>query len=216
MLEAVVRQGFRRNGDGAVPGLSQTEYESLRIAAVEPDGYEGSRAGRRFWIGPLSTVTGIAPVQATPTTAAQWALFNNDTIKTYALEELGMMLPSGTAGAGAVLLGTLFQLPAQTAPATGYTVVQNADPASSITSKMVVKSAVTLTAPATNLWFPIAKNDSTNTAVGSVAIENRNVRGRILLPPQWGLGLAVVGPAGTTPLFAPFASWLEFVAALDV
>lgn len=212
MLDAIVRQGFRRNGDGAVPGLSQTEYESLRVAQIEPDGYEATRSGRRFWVAPLSTVTGIAPVQAIPTTAAQWALFNNDNLKSYALEELGMELASGTSGAGAVLLAAFFQLPAQQAAATGYTVVQNADPASAIGSKMIVKSAVTITAPATPMWFSVGKNDSTNTAVGSVAIENRQVRGRIVIPPQWGLGLVVVSPAGTTPLWAPFAQWLEFVA----
>lgn len=215
LSEAIIRRFTRRNGPVDVRA---TEYESLAIAQIEPQKYEMTRAGRRFLMQPQSGVTGIAPVAALPTVAAQWAIWNNDSYDSYIFEEIGMLLVSGTAAAGIVLLAAPFTLPATVgASATGMS-VKNASMASSLTTNALLKSGVTLTANkggATFDWYPIAKSDSANTGVLSVAVENRNLQGSLIIPPQTGLALCVLSGAGTTPLFAPFGSWLEMTADLE-
>src|SRR5271169_4039214 len=80
--------------------IRATGTESLAVAQVESDGQEMTRAGRRFWLGRSAAVTGIAPVQTQATTAAQWAIWNNDSSKSYVFDHIGTVLVSGTAGAG--------------------------------------------------------------------------------------------------------------------
>lgn len=192
--------------------LRLTTLESLATAELEPLCFEASRAGRRFFFGYSAAPTGIAPVQALPTTAAQWTLFNGENPggKCYAIEQLGEYLTSGTPGAGAVLLGCFFTLPASSGASQAGIAIQNAS-SSSIGSKAIVKSGVTITTPAAPVWFPIAQSDSPNVAAfpGSANLSNRDLQGRLVLPPQTGLGLAVLAPAGTSPLFAPWAVWCE-------
>lgn len=187
-----------------------THQESLATAVVEPVNFEMTRAGRRFFLGISGAVTGIAPVQALPTTAAQWVLWNLDSSATYFLEELGMMLVSGTPGAGGVLMGALFQAPAQSGSGAVGLSVQSAS-FGARTSKALVKSVVTLTTPAAPTWFPVASNPSPNVGAfpGSATLERRDLAGAIAIPPGYGLALDVLAPAGTAPLFAPFARWIE-------
>ena len=51
--------------------------------------------------------------------------------------------------------------------------------------------------------------------VGMGVAEQRDIRGKYIIPPGCSLALAVVAPAGTTPLYAPYASWREYVADLE-
>lgn len=217
LLEGEFRRfNVLRGGKGPL-AFRQTFLESLAIAQVEPPNLELTRANRRFMLGNSTAITGIAPVQALPTTAAQWALFNSDTYRTYWLEELLMYLTSGTPGVGGILLACLFQAPAQLgANAAGASVSPTGKigaQAASISqgSAMIVKSGVTITSPAAPNWYPVASNNSPNVTAfaGSTFLEHRNLQGAIGIPPQFGLGLAVVAPAGTTPLFAPAARWAE-------
>lgn len=206
-----VRRFARTLGDERT--LRLTNFESLASAQVEPSGVELNRSGNRFMLGNSAAITGIAPVQVLPTTAAQWALWNADTTYTYYFEELGVYLSAGTPGAGGVLLACLFQAPAQTGNnVAGATVARTGRPSGSGGgSSMIVKSGVTVTTPAAPVWYPIASNPSPNVTAfaGSTFLEHRGLQGRISVPPGYGLGLAVVAPAGTTPLFAPFAKWCE-------
>lgn len=188
-------------------------FGSLRTAQVDQPSAELTRAGRRFTFAVDSSVTGIAPVQAVPSTAAQWAIFNNSTTNTYTFDSLGTYLVSGTAGAGIVVLAAFFQTPAETA-GTAHTSAQSLSASQNMSSSAVLKASVTITAPATPVWFVVAKDDSANTAVGSVAAIG-DLSGRLMLPPQWGLGLAVVSPTGTTPLFVPHAIWTEAAQDLE-
>jgi hypothetical protein len=185
-----------------------TGLESLAVDQVAPDGLEMTRAGRRFIWGPVNGVTGIAPVAALPTTAAQWLLWNPDPYQSLVLDQLGTILVSGTAAAGLILLAALVQSPATAgAQATGMQVTSASN--GGHTSKVLLKSGVTLTQPLTPNWWPVAKSDSANTAVLSVAAENRDLRGRLIVPPGQGLALAVLSGAGATPLFAPFGMHSE-------
>lgn len=191
-----------------------TGTESLAMAQVESDGTELTRAGRRFWLGRSAGVTGIAPVQAQATTAAQWAIWNADSSKSYVFDHLGVVLVSGVAGAGILVDVALFQAPATVgSSATGMTVssASNGGPS----SRAIVTSAVTITTPSAPVWYNVAKSDSTNTAVLSVAATNYDIRGRIIVPPGQGLGFVVYSPAGTSPLFAPMACWSEVELDLE-
>lgn len=193
-----------------------TALGSLRTAQVEPLCAEGTRSGRRYTLGNSAAITGLAPVQALPTTTANWCLWNGDAARTYYIEEIGMYLTSGTAGVGGQLLAALFTTPAQTGTTYAGTTISSASNGG-LASKMVVKTAVTVTTPAAPNWYPIANNFSPNVGAfpGSGFLEHRNVQGRIAIPPGQGLGLVVLALAGTTPLFAPFATWFEVEADLE-
>lgn len=192
---------------------SATGYGALRVAQFEPEGMELTRAGRRYFTGQNGAITGIAPVQAVPTTAAQWTLFNTSLTDSMLVESLGVELASGTAGAGILVMAAFFTLPAQTGLGTNIVAV-NANGVSTRASAVAIKSAVTITTPAAPSWFVVAKSDSANTAILSVAAINSDLKGRLIVPPLTGLALATLSPAGTSPLYFPVCSWTE--GALDL
>ena len=220
----MIFEGFARRVLALRGGKNQDEArltfaESLAMAQVEPPNFEFSRAGRRFWLGNSAGATGIAPVQAIPTTAAQWVIWNADNYASYIFEEVGMFLTSGTPGLGGYLMAALIQAPAQVGSnATGMT-VQNMSNGSR-QSKAIVKSGVSVTQPAAPVWYPLVQNQENITAAAysagfGMTFERRDLAGAIVVPPGQGLGLAVVGPSGTTPLFAPFARWCELETDLE-
>lgn len=194
-----------------------TFTESLAVAQVESPGHETTRAGRRFYLAYNGGVpTGIAPVQAFPTTAAQWVLWNADPAKTYFIESLGAMLFSGTSGLGGELLAAIFQAPAQVgASATGFAIASASG--SDVGSKAKVKSAVTITDPAVPAWFHVAEQLGAAAIVGPAScIANRTaLRTLLAIPPGSGLALAVMAPVGTTPLYLPLVEWIELESDLE-
>lgn len=222
IFSAVVELLNRKTPGGGGSPLSMTEWCSLRVVQAELPNIEGARMGLTKFFGPKNGVTGIAPVQAIPTTAAQWSLWNKDPYDTIILDELGVYLVSGTAGAGTILLITPYQTPSQDATAmnTGMNVWSaDADgggtPGATTTTSLIISSTVTITAPATTYWYPIADNSTNATAVGEGICINRNLLGKIVIPPKTGLALAVVSPTGTTPLFAPVGHFTEKYITLE-
>lgn len=201
--------------------LRGTGLESIAVAQIEAPGDEASRGGLRFR-GSAQGATGIAPVQALPTTAAQWFMFNPSSNRVTAfIDTLGAELTGGTAGTvDASLYFTVAgptNVPAtvQNASKSGV-VIQNANPIGAKgASALTINSGVTL--QGTNTWFPIASSVPFGTAapVGQANCVTRNIDGKIIIPPGCGLGLAVISGAGTTPLFAPFAEWREYLADLE-
>lgn len=198
-----------RSGKGPLP-LRITHQESLAVAQVEPEGFEMTRAGRRFVLGNSAAITGIAPVQALVTTAAQWLLWNADAAATYFFEELGAYLTAGTPGVGGTLWAALVQAPAQVGSSEAGIGIRSTSNGTR-NSKLIVKPSVTITSPAAPIWYPIASNPSPNVTAfaSSTYLEHRHLRGGWAVPPGQGLALAIVAPAGTTPLFAPFAAFIE-------
>lgn len=215
-------QRFAETSSAGLQSLIRaTGLQSVAVGQVEASGADMARAGRRFEVGFLSTVTGIAPVQAIPTTAAQWLLYNSSTSKSVFIDEIGAVLVSGTAGAGIVLLGGMVApgtLPAAvpTANATGIKTRPTNDGSivTGRTSTLIIASGQTLAAAPTNGWRILAKGD-TNTAILSTAALNTEVNGEIVLRPGQGLALVVTSPAGTSPLYVPHCVYSEYAADIE-
>lgn len=202
------------SGDRAI---RMTTQESLAVALVEPPGVEMCRAGKRFLLGNSAAITGIAPVQTLVTTSAQFSLYNTSDRKTIFFEEIGMYLTSGTPGVGGTLWVCIFRLPVVAAPGTAYTGTKVSSASGVAAGNLVAKASITISEPAAPNWFPIATNSSANVTAfaASTYLEHRDLQGSIALPPAYGLGMAVVAPAGTSPLFAPFAKWIELDSNLE-
>lgn len=194
------------------PGLG-----SLAVAQVEGEGDEASRGGIRYRLG-INGVTGIAPVQALPTTAAAWFLFNphGSDVNVF-IDSLGEWLVSGTAGAGATVLAAICgtaEIPATvpTITATGVKQV-NCNPKSARASKLIVAASQTLLN--TPGWSPLAWMNPAGTVLGQTQMVNDDVRGKIMLAPGTGLALTVISPTGTTPLFAPCGTYREYSGEIE-
>lgn len=227
LMEAEFRRFTELKGGKGPITLRSTFLESLAVAQVEPENLELTRAGRRFLLGNSAAVTGIAPVQVLPTTQPQWAIFNNDNPingHTMFLEELAMIMTAGTPGVGGILLGCLFQTPVPVGNNTAGCSVSSASKIAGVagssqgSSAIVKSSPAAITTPAAPNWFLIAERSDAYAATafaGNVFLENRQIKGAIAIPPQMGLGLCVVSPAGTTPLYAPMARWLELAVDLE-
>lgn len=213
LIEAIVSRLQQKLGNAATASLRLTPgLGSLAVALAEGEGDEASRAGIRFHLQ-ASGATGIAPVQALPTTAAQWLFYNpaNSGLVAF-FDKIGEWLLSGTAGAGATVIGaicTAANLPAARpiTNAAGCTPV-NANPASKRGSGLIIASGQTLgSSPG---WGPLAWMNPAGTVLGQTQMVEQDLRGKIILPPDTGLALAVISPTGTTPLFGPVGSWREY------
>ena len=219
MLMEILAQRFTQNTQGIATALA-TKLGSMRVALTEGEGDEMTRAGLRFHMN-ASGATGIAPVQALPSTAAQWLIFNQAGNTTTAfIDVVGMYLASGTAGAGgsvlACMVGPKFA-PATVPTASAANVqIMNANPVSTRGSGIVVASGQTLVNAAVGNWTPIgAFMSPAGTILGQTQMDSRDIRGKFCIPPGCGLALAVISPTGTTPLFTPYASWREYQADLE-
>ena len=192
---------------GVIPA-SGSAGGALHVVKAEPDG--AAQAASRFILGNNAAITGIAPVQAHPTTAAQWGLFNANADKSLYFEELGEYLEAGTPGVGGVLLACLFRTPAQLGASETGNAITSAS-GSGQASKVIVKPSITITEPTAPNWYTLADISGANVTAfaASATFAHRNLQGRLVVPPLWGVGLAVLSPAGTTPLWAPFGMWVE-------
>lgn len=216
IFEGVARRFSWLKGGKSAVDARLTHQESLAVGQVEPSGFEMTRAGRRIYLAWNGTApTGIAPVQALPTTAAQWAITNLDPFKSHIYKTLGAFPISGTPGIGGLVLACIFNTPAQTGLATGVAIANGSN--SSSGSKAAIKSGVTITGPALPNWFPVAYNPpgSVGAGVAGNVILNTELQGRVILPPGLSLGLVVLALAGTTPLFLPIAEWVEGESDLE-
>jgi hypothetical protein len=175
-----------------------------------------TRAGRRF-TGIFST-TGQAPVQAVPTTTATWALYNGDPNRSYVLDNLSAFFLSGTAGIGAGFM-CIVTKPTATLPtaATGSAIGSRSN--GGLNSKAILATAYTIPTPTGFSQWGFMEMASTlsvapaaaGTFVGSAA----DAQGRVIVPPGQLLGVALLAPAGTTPLYIVGANWHEVELDLE-
>jgi len=193
-----------------------TQQESLAVAQVEPSGFELTRANKRFYLAYNGTVpTGVAPVQAFPTTAVQWSVNNYESVggSTYFFEMIGAFPLSGTPGIGGLILTSVYPISTIAGTmSTGFAIMPAGQPGSfgSSKSNALIRSATTISA-GVPLWTPIAFNQpgAVGAGVAGNQIVNRDIQGRIAVPPQCALGINVLALAGTAPLFLPIAEWIE-------
>lgn len=198
-----------------------TGLESLAVAIAEPGHTQSTVSGDRFHIALVTAIpTGVTSVVAQVTTAPHWVIWNNDYQKSYIFDTLGMLIVSGvlTSGSGVLIQCCLFQAPAQTGASTSADLIVTSCSNGGPSSKAILKTGVTVTTPAPPVWYTIAKNDTTNIGASlqpSIAAINRDIRGRIIVPPQQGLGLAAYSTATGTPKFVPIGSWTEMELDLE-
>lgn len=218
LFEGVYRRFQNLNGGKGPSDARMTFAESLAVAQVEPANLEMTRAGKRFLLGNSAAITGIANSTTLPTTSAQWVLCNNSSTKTIFFEEIGMYLTSGTPGVGGILIAAICRSPAQVgATYTGTSISQAGNAVGNANSSLIVKASITITEPAAPNWYCIAENPSPNVTAfaASTFLVNRTLAGALAIRPGQMLALAVVAPAGTSPLFAPFARFLELESDME-
>ena len=197
-----------------------TGMESLAVAQVESASKEGTQAGDRFQISLVTAIpTGGLTVAAQATTLAQFVIWNNDYQKSYVFDTLGMVIVAGvlTSPFGFLVQCCLYQTPVQTGAQyadLAVTSCSNGGPS----SKAIIARAITLTTPAAPVWYTIAKSDVAAAGVTlqpQFAAVNRDLRGRIIVPPQQGLALNAYAITTGTPKFVPVASWTEVELDLE-
>jgi hypothetical protein len=198
-----------QTNQGGASTLSMTQTGAVRVSTTEPQHLDYTRNGQRFYLGNNAACTGIAPIQALATTAAQWGLTNPSTSgKVYVFDTIGLWLISGTAGTtGNVGTYTIYTTTGAASIKSGLA-IQNCD-GSTAASAMLANSGLTVSVPAAPVWIPFSGNESLGSAVDSLVLVDDKVEGRIILQPGYTLGLNASGAAGSTPLFAPFARWYE-------
>jgi len=221
---------IRKFGQNVAQGLTTvrtTFNESLAIAQVEGEGDESTRAGIRFSFGWIASVTGIAPVVAIPTTAAQWLLWNpSDNVNTIWIDELGMSEVSATgstgtpswwfAGRKVFQSGALCTCTGATIPIVSAAdmIIAPRGAAAAGYSGLIIASGVTLT-QAGSPFEPICESLQTVGTVGllEMSCTNRDIKGKISLPPGTGYALTTFGTATTnTPLYAPHGTYREYAS----
>lgn len=187
-----------------------TQLKSLAVSVTEDAGMDLTREGKRFILGIVGAITGIAPIQTLGLQVAAFGLSNTSTTNTMFIDSIGMVLESGTAGAtGNQVSCTHFTAPVQAGTYAGLGVV-NANGGATASTALATGSSVTITTPAASVWFPVGGTlDSAAVAIGSLALVNWNVNGRLCIQPGRSLGIHVTGATGSTPLFAPYMSWSE-------
>jgi hypothetical protein len=131
-----------------------------------------------------------------------------------------MTLNSGTAGAGGAFY--VMPVPPKFAPATVPTVstanalIVNANPVSTRASSLICVSGQTLVNSVASNWLLAGQMNPTGTILGQTAIgPNLDTRGKLIIPPGCGLAFAVISPTGTSPLWAPYATWREVATDIE-
>jgi hypothetical protein len=221
-LKALIRK-FGQNVQGGLTTLRMTFAESLAIAQVEGAGDEMTRAGLRYSFGFLSTVTGIAAVQAIPTTNTAWLLWNPAANpNTIFIDELGVVNVSGSQAtttstflmgrkifSSSASLSTITAANIPIANATGM-VTSNRGVQSASNSQLIIGSNITVVAgsPFETIIESLGSNTASATAL-AVALSNRQIAGTIAIPPGTGYGLSVFNVTVAT-LWAPYGVYREY------
>lgn len=211
-MKAELRR-FAKNALGGVGRvLRMTGIESLAVAQIEPECFELTRSGRRFYGGVQNGATGRAPVASIPTTAAAWVLWNGepDGGAAYVIDRAHVVQVSGTAAVGGAILSALTttKIAAPTA-ATGYATSSASKGGKS--SRAIFADNQTLSVAPT--WGVLSANG--NPASVTNGGDSVEVKGRIIIPPGFAAAFHYLSGTGTTPLFGLSLDWLEIECELE-
>lgn len=216
----LIQRTLTKLGNGMPNELRLTEFGDQSVVQTLPPYAELTRGGRRFH-GSIASLTGLAPVQAIPTTTATVYLYNADPAKAYLLDYLNAVCVAGTPGAGVILLG-LMTKPTSTAPTAGaHYSVNNCSPGSGVRSLAVIAESYTIPAIDTTganswrAWVPLVAENTPAAAFLGADASDAFREGRLIIPPGWGLALAFLSAAGTSPLFGVVADWTEIELTLE-
>lgn len=212
-LRGVARQFTQFALGGGELALRMTGNESLAVAQIEPARLDWSRAGYRFAGGLQVIASGIAPVQAIPTTTATLALYNPDREQSLVIERLGFFLGSGTAGAGATLMVCVTEQIAAPVTANAANYASRSLSGGTATPRALWGAAVTI--PTNAAWIQAQSNFQTAAIAPGQGDSPVDFEGAIIIPPRCALGIAILSGAGTTPLYGVSGIWSELKLALE-
>ena len=162
----------------------------------------------RVYAATFGTGTALAPVTATPTTAADWDLYNGepDGGRDLYVIQVAAHLVSGTAGLGVNLIGCV-SLARQTTIPTDYTnSIKSRLSGGQFDSKAVFDATHTITG-GTPAWVTLASRDQVSAvSLGGLTAQ---VDGMMRVPPGHIAAFSVLAPVGTTALFGLDLIWAE-------
>jgi hypothetical protein len=182
-------------------GIAQTELEQLELA----------RSGRMFHGGLQLAANGIAPDTALPTTTAKLALYNSasDGGRILCIDHLHVFVVSGTPAAGLTLWVCISNGKLATAVgamATGF----GAGPTNGqAAAASFARWGTAVTLPAGTIWSSSGGSFQLAAANFGQSDQPFEVRGSLVIPPGYAMGVAILSGAGTTPLYGVSARWAE-------
>lgn len=207
-LNGTVRAITSRLGINTSRPLSTDEVGALLVSQAGPKYSALSRNGRVFG-ATFGTGTAIAPVQAVPTTAAAWDLYNGeaDGGRDYYILQVAAHSVSGTLGLGMGLLGCVSLARQTTVPTDYASSIKSSLSGGPFDSRAIFDQDQTITG-GTPAWQLLASRDQVSAvSVGSglVAV----VDGMMRVQPGHIAGFSVIAPVGTSALFGVSVIWAE-------
>lgn len=207
--KVTVQQRSDSFASGAQPYTSATETGAVRVSAGEPQYADACRAGRVYCIS-TAAGTAKAPVTSIGTTTAAFALWNGNAASTkYNLEiiEVVAFLVSGTAGSTGSSMMAGLSSAAQASAVSAYAGVigpKSMSSSTTRTSAAILGGAITLAgAP---VWRHIGGIQTAPVDGGCIVAD---LKGSIVVPPQFACGFTILSTAGTTPLWGWTITYIE-------
>ena len=168
-----------------------------------------TRLGRRYCASG-GTHAGIASVQAVPTTAAAWVLYNpRGNTRDFVVDAVFTWSVSGTVGLGIALMVAV-ALGDQTTPPTDVALsIKSALDGGPFDSKAIIDVSHTITG-GTPAWSVVASRDHVSAvSVGSGLRTEGDFPGSRVIKPGRELAATVLAANGTAELFAVGFEWHE-------
>lgn len=203
---------FARYAEGSQTNVGLNVDGSLKVNQTLPPKFAMAAAGR-LYVASAGTHAGIAPVQAVPTTAAAWALYNGNATGIGGLSllvyEANFWVVSGTTGVGASFFtGVSPTVQASAVAAVALSIVKSSSGSPRATAATL---GVNVTLAGTPAWMCRGGLPQLAAAsqLGLSLPVNVKFEGGCLIPAGFAMGLTVLSPAGTTPLYGVSVEYAE-------
>ncbi len=195
--------GLEKFPNGSEPGIPISQHRGLFTSQLEPKYIELARAKWLYEANNGSAV-GLADVETIPTTLATYGLYNSNAIKSLVVLKISVTTTTITAALGFALIAGLSPT-AQASAETKYSgsLALGITPGSPAPGGYLT-DAMTMTG--TPLWITLGSNNA-GVLLGSGI--TAWVDGIFTVPPKFGLGIDILGSAGSTPLYDVDILWAE-------